>query len=292
MDPILTNDEGRLSASRLTRDLAEAARMLTPDEARFLVDAYYLIQKDRIRADNQLRALSESGEPASVLSWLGEQSRVLETQVKRALDKYSDAQPVGLWARGIVGVGPVIAAGLLAHIDISRCPTVGHIWAFAGLDPTREWGKGERRPWNADLKTLCWKLGESFVKVSAHENDIYGKVYAARKAQEIERNERGDFADQAAAALTAKRYKKDTDAFKHYTAGLLPPAHIHARAKRYAVKLFLAHLHDVWYQEHFGTAPPKPYMIEHLGHTHFIPPPRTESQSGREHHEDRASHPR
>jgi hypothetical protein len=52
---------------------------------------------------------------------------------------------------------------------------------------------------------------------------------------------------------------------------------LHARAKRYAVKLFLAHLHEVWYREHYKTAPPIPYPIAHLGHAHYIAPPNTET---------------
>ena len=36
--------------TRLTRDLRAAARTLSEDEARFLVDAYYAMQRDRIRA--------------------------------------------------------------------------------------------------------------------------------------------------------------------------------------------------------------------------------------------------
>jgi hypothetical protein len=53
----------------------------------------------------------------------------------------------------------------------------------------------------------------------------------------------------------------------------LPPAHIHARAKRYAVKLFLAHYQQVAYELHFGKKPPNPYPIEILGHAHMIDPP-------------------
>jgi hypothetical protein len=59
---------------------------------------------------------------------------------------------------------------------------------------------------------------------------------------------------------------------EYYSAGILPDGHIHSRAKRYAVKLFAAHLQEVWYKEHFGEAPPKPYAIVHLGHAHYIPP--------------------
>jgi Transposase IS116/IS110/IS902 family len=83
---------------------------------------------------------------------LADQREVLKKQVGRALDAYSGAHPVGVWARPILGIEPIIAAGLLARIDIARAPTVGHIWRFAGLDPTTTWAKGTKQPWNGSLK--------------------------------------------------------------------------------------------------------------------------------------------
>ena len=259
--------------ARMTRDIASAAKILSDDEARFLVDAYYQMQGDRIRAKNQAKALEKAGEPNAILDYLGEQSRVLESQVKRALDKYTEAHPCGEWMRAQKGIGPVIAAGMLAHIDIHQAPTVGHVWRFAGLDPTVTWEKGQKRPWNAKLKTLCWKAGESFVKVSGDPEAYYGQTYAQRKAQEVAKNEAGDFAEQAAAILEKKRIGKDTEAYKAYSVGKLPPAHIHARAQRYAVKLFLAHLHEVMHETIIGTPAPLPYPIAHLGHVHKIERP-------------------
>lgn len=259
---------------RLARDIKDAAIVLSKDEARFLVDAYYLMQEQRIRAGNQIRALTETGEPNAVLGWFSKQSETLENQVKRALDAYSGASPVGIWARSQVGIGPVLAAGLLAHIDIRQAPTAGHIWNFAGLNPGVVWDKGERRPWNASLKTLCWKVGESFVKFSGREDCFYGKFYAKRKLEETERNDRGEFSEQARLKLERFKIGKDTDAFKAYSTGKLPPAHIHARAKRYAVKLFLSHLHHVWFELEYGEAPPKPYAIAIDGHGHYIEVPR------------------
>jgi hypothetical protein len=258
---------------RLTRDLRAASVTLTAAEARFLVDAYYQMQDNRIRSAHQARTLGKEGEPHAVLDWLETQSRTLEDQLRGALKRYAESQPIGEWALSITGIGPVITAGLLAHIDIRKAPTVGHIWRFAGLDPTMRWEKGTKRPWNARLKRLCWLIGESFVKVQANPRDVYGQVYAARKAQEIERNEAGRFTDQAADALTAKRWKGDTQTKAHYEAGRLPPARIHLRAERYAVKLFLAHLHHVWHWLEFNEPPPKPYVVQHLGHAHFIAPP-------------------
>jgi len=260
--------------TRMTKDIVEASRVLSHGEARFLVDTYYAMQENRMRDNAQVRELVETKEPHDVLRWLAVQHQSLENQLKRALARYAESSPLGEWALSVVGIGPVITAGLLAHIDIKKAPTVGHIWRFAGLDPTQKWEKKTKRPWNARLKTLCWKIGESFVKVSAHEDAFYGQLYVQRKAQEIERNERGDFREQAATTLQEKKFKADTEAKKHYEAGRLPPAHIHARAKRYAVKLFLAHYHEVAYRLEYRTDPPVPYPIAILGHAHKIEVPQ------------------
>lgn len=254
----------------LSRDLRKAAATLSDTEARYLVDAYYQMQDQRIRADNQLRSMGE--EPHDVLVWYGKQSETLENQVKGALDVYSKHHPVGPWLRSVKGVGPVIAAGLLAHIDITKAPTVGHIWRYSGLDPTSKWNKGEKRPWNASLKVVCWKLGKSFVKVSGKEDAYYGHIYRQRKDKETAANEAGTFEPQAVAALAAKKIGKDTDAYKAYSIGKLPPAHIHARAKRYAVKQFLSDLHGEMYRTILKTEPPFPYPITILGHAHLRKP--------------------
>ncbi len=261
------------SVQRLRRDLVKAASTLSIDEARYLVDAYYAIQEYRKAAANQVRALAESKEPHDVLRWLFEQNDTVEKQIRRVLDSWTDVSPAACWAKSICGIGPVISAGLAAHIDISRCPTVGRIWRFAGLDPTVEWRKGEKRPWNASLRCLCWKIGESFVKVSGRPDDFYGKLYLQRKRVEQERNEAGEFAGQATRKLERFKIDKSTDAYAAYAAGKLPPAHIHARAKRWTVKLFLAHYHQVAWTLATGSPPPKPYAISILGHADMILPP-------------------
>src|SRR5215472_11009016 len=73
---------------RLSRDLREAAVTLTDTEARYLTDTYYMMQENRKRAKNQERALgsAETPEPHEVLTWVGDQSEVLEKQIQRALD--------------------------------------------------------------------------------------------------------------------------------------------------------------------------------------------------------------
>lgn len=323
--------------SRLSKDQKKAAITLTDHEARFLVDTYYQMQKNRIRTGNQITSLEKDQEPNSTLRWLFSESDLLENNIKAMLDSYSMGSIVGQWSRLQSGIGPVLAAGLLAHIDIKQAPTVGHIWNFAGLNPKMKWtsneeateivnrisqviGKGNidelislvaietgvsstvlrkriawqlgdeekkitkahviaavcTRPWNAALKTLCWKIGESFVKVSGKEEALYGQLYKMRKELELQKNEAGDLKEAAEKALSLKNYSRDTDAKKCYTAGKLPPAHIHARAKRYAVCIFLSHWHEIAYEASTGEKPPKPFAISILGHGHYIDVPNRE----------------
>lgn len=258
---------------RMSRDIANAAKLISDDEARFLVDAYYTAQDNRIRSNNQVRALDKTQEPNEVLQWLTEQEGTMEKQIARALDKYTQEHPMGEWMRGIHGIGPVLAAGLLAHIDIKKAVTAGHIWRFAGLDPTVKWEKGKKRPFNATLKTLCWKIGQSFMKFSGDEKCFYGKIYLERKQFEMDRNAAGGNKEAAAKMLTEKKYDKTTEAYKHLSEGRLPPGQIDARARRYAVKIFLSHLQQVWYKQHHGVDAPKPFAIAILGHAHMIDPP-------------------
>jgi len=260
-----------LTLPGVSRDLA--AGLSAPD-ARWLVDYYYAIQDFRIQADGQARAVAQDADAASVelSEWLGAGMHHAERRIQQALDIYSSSSTPGVWAKSIIGIGPVIAAGLLAHIDITKAPSVGHVWSFAGLDPSKKWERGQIRPWNAKLKVLCWKLGDSFVKVHNNPKDIYGKVYAERKALEVERNESGVFAEQAAEKLRTQKIS-DKDLKKTLEAGRLPAGQLDLRARRYAVKLFLAHLHHVMFEDHYGVPPAMPYIIQHGGHTDFIGPP-------------------
>ncbi len=293
----------------LSKELLKAGSKLKPSEGRFLVDRYYQLQDDRIKSEGQLRSLYKGEEwpdyikeavksPATILEWMHTINMQLEEQIKKALKKFAENNFMGKWAMEQCGIGPVLSAGLLVHLEIEQAPTAGHLWSYAGFDPTREWKKGEKRPFNAKLKTLCFKIGESFVKVKGRGQDVYGKIYEERKALEMSRNEQGLFAEQAkemakkfkanksvsydwyAGKVTTKAYKeflkkKETNSLvKPKTVGegegvhMLPPGHIHARARRYAVKMLLSDWHEIAYQDHYKKERPLPFPVAHLGHAH------------------------
>jgi hypothetical protein len=256
--------------TKMTRDVKKSASLISDSDARWLVDTYYQLQEYRISAKNQTRSQLDDEENCEILRLFAGNFEKMEHNMKSVLETYAKSRDIGKWMLSICGIGPVIAAGLLAHIDIKKVHTAGAIQRYAGLDPTCEWKKGEKRPWNARLKVLCWKIGQSFVKCSNRESDVYGHIYKVRKEYEQEKNELGDYADQAAAKLKKFKIGKDTEAYQWYSQGMLPPAHIQQRAERYAVKLFISHLFSVWYELDRGEKPPKPYAIAILNHAHEI----------------------
>lgn len=283
--------------TRLDKDLRKASGNLTTQEARYIVDTYYQLQASRIKANQQLTALEED-RATNCLSFVASQMTVVEKNAQIQLDVWTQNHPVGKWLRSIHGIGPVLAAGLLAHIDITKASTVGDIWAFAGLDPSRKWIKGQKRPWNSDLKRLCFLIGDSFMKHRSNEKCFYGHLYEERKKREWRYNLEGRYADQARISLETKKYREDSGAKAWYKGAycsvqfssppkgvladennpgvlMLPPGRIELRARRWAVKLFLSHLHEIWYKYEYGVAPPNPFAFSILKHSeaHYISPP-------------------
>lgn len=367
---------------KLTKDLQATAGTMGRVEAGYLVSMYYTIQTDRQRMSSQLMELQKRGEPHKLVQFSRDQFIAQEEAIKLALDVWTRNTIMGQWSRSIIGIGPVLAAGLDAWVTLENCRTAGDLWSFSGLNPMAKWlgaakskqvvatikmkhnvmkfsdlpedgrraflgecakemglvnnphprgehgtvdgagrliqrmGKDKwteaalvkamsKRPWNADLKTLCWKIGESFKNFSGREDSLYGKLYLQRKAYEWEKNLNGDYADQAVvkAEIVAKTTKAhlwntgrfsaehvrtamvngvllssldpdgDGTARSHGTL-MLSPGHIMERSKRWATKLFLAHYHHVGWVRVLNKEPVNPYPMEHLGHAHVIGPER------------------
>lgn len=120
---------------------------MSVEEGRTLVDTYYQRQKDRLALENQIRAivqgydtvLEERPFALTSLKMDLEALKAMELNAKTLLAHYVEKQPVGQWLLSIVGIGPVIAATLIAHIDIRHANNPGQIVRFAGMDPSRKW---------------------------------------------------------------------------------------------------------------------------------------------------------
>ncbi len=295
---------------KLTRAEVMEAAGFGREQAAALVGLYYGIQKSRIGASNKISAHNREVDilaDSALIMRLKEALHTLEKETARGLKSFAESQPLGRWCMSIGGIGPVVAAGLLAHIDLNKAKTAGAIWRFAGIDPTMKWNTGEKRPWNAHLKRLCFIIGESFKKVTLadktddqmgaltdkqkkirevrsetfnSEAGLYARLYAQRKQREVERNESGQMRGAAMIKLEEARAKKrkiPKELREIWESGKLPPGGLDRRAARYAVSIFLSHYHTVG-RDILGLPLVKPWVIEHGGHVDYIPPPLWNAQ--------------
>jgi hypothetical protein len=330
-------EENDLVNKDILKAIKDKSMSFTKADIRYIVDLYYQIQHFRTAAFNQESASKDNKEPTNFVEWLAKQMTRLEAQIKRAMNAWTETSRTSQWAKAQFGIGPILSAGLEAHLDITKAPVVANIWRFAGVDPTLQWlgavkakklvdefyekkgnkkveyadiikiadGLGRRpdsiyhftrkdrkgkerkltqenlikalsiRPYNAKLKILVWKIGESFARFSGEKHIhkcYYARLYRQRKEYLIKKNEAGDYAKLAETTLKEKKFK-NKDYIKIYESGKLPDGRIDASARRYTAKYFLSHWHTVAYWDHHGKAPPLPYPIVHQGHAHYVPPP-------------------
>ena len=325
----------------LGKDLKKEIRSIknaSKQEIRHLVDNFYQIQQKRIMLQGQIRAIRQDTDDttesfASILEWQLKTQMIQEKGLKDALQCITQSNKVGKWLMSIKGIGPTLAAGLMAYFDVTGINYATHFISYAGLnDNNRPWLGSEasrkiveevlgdsksitdehletlsaktkwsykylnencstfdedgnvksrsktklinsiaKIPYNKNLKVLMFKIAESFVK-NSNRGSLYGELYRQRKVQETKLNEKLHYKDQAAHILATKNFSKDTDAYKAYIQGKLPAAHIDARAKRWAIKIFVSHVFEEMYRVQNNKEPEPFYVFTHLGHKDYIKP--------------------
>lgn len=328
----------------LTKDLKKEIKSIEnvgKQEIRFLVDSFYQIQHRRIMLQSQINSIRRSTDDtinsyAVILDWQLKAQMVQEKGIKDALEIICRNNEVGRWLLKIKGIGPTLAAGLLAYFDVTGIEYATHFMSYAGLnDNNRPWLGAEKAkkivnevlghskeitdehleelsirtkwkygylnksctkidkkgnvkrskqdlinaiakiPYNKNLKILMYKVAQQFVKISYNPDSLYGRLYKERKILEMQLNEQGHYADQAKKILETKNIGKDTDAYKAYSQGKLPKAHIQRRAERWATKIFISHLFEEMYRVANDKAPESYYILvygEEGSHRDYIEP--------------------
>ena len=115
-------------------------------------------------------------------------------------------------------------------------------------------------PYNKELKVVCHKIGQSFHKVCNNDKSLYGRLFKERLQYETMKNERGDYAEQAAQILKEKNFS-NKDIKEVYESGKLPVSHIYKRCERWATKLFISHAFEAAYWDKYHKMPPQPYIM-------------------------------
>lgn len=157
------------------------------------------------------------------------------------------------WITSIKGLASgKMAAQLLAQIDdIEKFSTVSKLWRFAGwavIDGKAERNQmGEKSHFNRKLKSICWLIGEQFIR---QQTPGYAEIYYDEKAR-----------------LRQKYPEKiKVNGKWKYNDG-----HLHNMAKRKMIKIFLQHVWVKW-RECEGLPVSNPYVQDILGHTNIIGP--------------------
>jgi hypothetical protein len=256
----------RVKGSDLFDDAKQAAKVMGNREAQYLLDMYLFMLKRRVAITSKI---NKSGIDSRALNFLLNEIEIREKNAKVLLDTYSDNHPIGAKMKEVKGIGPVISAGILAHVDMNRAPSYGHILSYGGFNPHMVWGKGEKRPFCAEFRSVLLHTKRAFQFLSGNPTSYFGMHYKRFKAEVIRRNEAGEMKEAAATKLAKFNYRKETKAYQCYIIGKLPPAHITQLAGLKALKLFIGCLHHYW-SGYLGRIVPLPYAVEYMGHTDIM----------------------
>lgn len=196
------------------------------------------------------------------------------------------------WLQNIKGISSVLAGNLVKNFGYCEdYKYVSSLWRHTGYDPDGAKGrvKGNEIHYNPKLKTLMWKVSDSFVK---QRTPVYRKIYDEEKIRQsktrytVESTDKnrivGDILDETVGKIKKgtrikldnyKKFMKNaTENGKTQVKIRLSDGHIDARAKRKMVKIFMQHYWMIGRQLK-GLEIGLPYPHEKLGHKSFIQPP-------------------
>ena len=183
--------------------------VMNPEILRSLIDLRdRTIQKNRIAFQHRVTAVEQGRdtvEPVThdLLIRYRDRFLELEEEIDSDITEIAQGFPIINDMVKVKGVGFMLAAKLVAMIDINRCNTVSALWRFSGfgvvpfcpecetylevqLEKCPECGaktinraerlrKGEKAHYNTRLKTYCWQVGSSFLKSGSPYREIYDK---------------------------------------------------------------------------------------------------------------------
>ncbi len=172
----------------------------------------------------------------------------IENQYKRLMMGYIVTEPIyQTFLLKIRGIGPVLSANLIKNFGYcEKFEYVSSLWRYCGLavinGVAEKRKKGEKLSYSPRLKTLAWKIGDSFIK---QNTPLYRGIYDKEKAKQ-----------------EAKMDPEKEGCPRN-------KMHCHLRAMRKMVKIFLQH-YWVASRELKGLEVSKPYVIEKLKHKKYI----------------------
>lgn len=259
-------------AELVANDMRGQVERMDLAEVRVLCRWYHDMQRERIRYHNEMSAYERQGVNLTVARAVGRGYQILEQHLGRVLAWYARVdEACGLLMR-VQGIGPVLAASLLAYADPRRMRSdkLSSYWRFCGLDPTADRPRpGQKLPYSRWAKRTYYLCSDQFVR---RPDSYYGEVYRRWKAEYERRNEAGMYADLARQELRTRSWRRDTQSRRAYEQGRLPQGRIDLRARRKAAKLFASHAWEV-IRRSAGLPCRRPWIVSTDGRHEYIPPP-------------------
>ncbi len=166
-----------------------------------------------------------------------ESSEKFEALYKKLMMELVENQPVYIeFLQHIKGISSVLSANLIK--EFGQCENALHIsslWKYCGMHvvdgkaPKRE--KGIKLDFSIKLRTLCWKISDSFVK---QRTPFYRDIYDKEKERQSSFMSHSNGGNQTQSASHVERENQKI---------IAPQSKLHAdlRARRKMVKIFLAH---------------------------------------------------
>lgn len=129
-------------SKQLKSDIKEISN-ISREEIKMLVKIYYQLQDNRKATREQIRSIEDQeGKETNVaiLDWLLKNYVVMEKGIVDCLELVCMSNEVGRWLLNIKAIGPVLAAGLLAYLDVTDKQYATQFMSYAGLnDNNRPW---------------------------------------------------------------------------------------------------------------------------------------------------------
>jgi hypothetical protein len=223
-----------------------------------LVQTAASVEKLRVAMGNRISALERGVDSASgpvppiygeIMVGLEHLEDLIDVAVEDAVSKL----PVyNLWLRHIKGIGPALAAQMLAFLLPPKDGLgVGTWYKATGLTP--QWQEKEGQ----------WRLPRDRAGDQAHHHRYMRRCLhnVATSMVRVGGFYRQVYDDQKSRLVAA-----------HQGDAAWPPHRLDDTARWITVKLLLSHLWHKW-AEIEGVAIRPPYVIEVLGHTGYVPPP-------------------
>lgn len=232
-----------------------------------LVDAALTIEKLRVASEVRQSHLARQGKQDPETDELHRRVKDLEDFVDGRVANLIKAHSAYHWFSRIKGIGKENIGKVIGLININMAEYVSSLWKFAGFSvedgaaPKRRKGGGKLE-YNSQLRSMCWRLGSSLLRA---RGKYYG-YYLREKDKYYQRYE-----GQGVKIVPATSLPKDKNGKRYEPDDMIAEGHVHNRAMRKMIKLFLGHLWIVW-REAEGLPVSKPYAIDQLGHNSYIDP--------------------